>query len=385
MRSFHLRYALLALMIGAVLLARRNLRLGRGDRKGAFKLAMFVLAVGALEWVLNAHHTPEIFGELDLFFRSYPGTVFLAGMVWLVYIALEPFLRSRWPDAMVSWSRLLAGRFRDPLVGRDLLIGITASTVFGATMFGVWLFGMRQGLLPPLIELDTLGPMRGGRFAFGHLFVVLLEQIPAALGLLMLLLLLRIVFRRTWIAAVLFFLCHSVLLALQIGPFSGGQPAGVALGALFGGLQAVFFIVLATRFGLVAMIGAFVFSELSLAYRLPLSASSPYIGTTVFGWAVSLLLLGYAAWVSLAGRALFQMLGVFSEFERAMIQERVRSGLARARAQGKRLGRPPKATPRVRRKVLAARAQGHSMRQIARDVGVSPATVHAVVKAAEPA
>ena len=41
-----------------------------------------------------------------------------------------------------------------------------------------------------------------------------------------------------------------------------------------------------------------------------------------------------------AGKAMFQMMGVFAEFERAMIQERVRAGLARARAQGAKLGRP---------------------------------------------
>jgi DNA invertase Pin-like site-specific DNA recombinase len=42
-----------------------------------------------------------------------------------------------------------------------------------------------------------------------------------------------------------------------------------------------------------------------------------------------------------AGKAMFQMMGVFAEFERAMIAERVRAGLARARSEGKRLGRPP--------------------------------------------
>src|SRR5438876_1934162 len=41
-----------------------------------------------------------------------------------------------------------------------------------------------------------------------------------------------------------------------------------------------------------------------------------------------------------AGKAMFQMMGVFAEFERAMIRERVRAGLARAKAEGKRLGRP---------------------------------------------
>lgn len=48
-----------------------------------------------------------------------------------------------------------------------------------------------------------------------------------------------------------------------------------------------------------------------------------------------------------AGRTMFQMKGAFAEFERVMIQDRVRVGLARARAKGKRLGRPPKATPPV--------------------------------------
>ena len=80
-----------------------------------------------------------------------------------------------------------------------------------------------------------------------------------------------------------------------------------------------------------------------------------------------------------AGRAMFGMLGVFAEFERAMIQERVRAGLARARSKGTRLGRPRKITPRLVCKIKEAHGQGKSMRQIARDMGVSPASIHAAV------
>ena len=65
-----------------------------------------------------------------------------------------------------------------------------------------------------------------------------------------------------------------------------------------------------------------------------------------------------------------------------MIQARVRAGLARAKAKGTRLGRPRKATPRMERRIVAARGKGKSLRAIARDLGVSPATVHAVVRAA---
>jgi serine/threonine-protein kinase len=296
---------LLALLgVGAVFLALRNSRQGRGDRRGAWRIAVLVFALRLLHWLFTGHHVAGM-DEITLVAIAIIGALALGALAWVLYMALEPYVRRLWPQTLVSWSRLLAGRFRDPLVGRDLLIGFTATAVFGLTFFGVWLLGTRQGLLPPLFEFAPLGPMRGGRFAFGHLFVVLLEQIPVALGILMLLLLLRIVFRRTWIAAVLFFLFLSAVLAVQLGAISGGQPAGVALGALLGGLQAVFFTVLVTRFGLVATIGAFVYGELSLAYWLPLSASSPYIGTTLFGWAIGLLLLGYSAWVSLAGRALF--------------------------------------------------------------------------------
>ena len=66
------------------------------------------------------------------------------------------------------------------------------------------------------------------------------------------------------------------------------------------------------------------------------------------------------------GRAMFQMLGVFAEFERAMIQERVRAGLERARARGRRLGRPPSLTARQCRLLRQDRAGGMSLRAIAR-------------------
>jgi len=69
---------------------------------------------------------------------------------------------------------------------------------------------------------------------------------------------------------------------------------------------------------------------------------------------------------------MFQMMGVFAEFERAMIRERVMCGLARARDQGTKLGRPTQA---IRR----ARADGKGIRRIARDLGVGVGTVLRVI------
>jgi DNA invertase Pin-like site-specific DNA recombinase len=75
-----------------------------------------------------------------------------------------------------------------------------------------------------------------------------------------------------------------------------------------------------------------------------------------------------------AGKALFGMMGVFAEFERAMIQERVRAGLARAKDAGKRLGRPP--LPKEREDAIrAALAGGLSVRKTAAKFHVNPSTV----------
>ena len=79
-----------------------------------------------------------------------------------------------------------------------------------------------------------------------------------------------------------------------------------------------------------------------------------------------------------AGRAMFGMLGVFAEFERDMIRERVNAGLARAKAEGKRLGRPtlPEAT---KAEVLRLRAEGVSMRGIAQRLDIGVSTVQRVL------
>lgn len=79
-----------------------------------------------------------------------------------------------------------------------------------------------------------------------------------------------------------------------------------------------------------------------------------------------------------AGKALFQMCGVFAEFERSMIQERVKAGLKRARAAGKTLGRPT-VGPAVEANVRALRVQGKGMNAIARAVGCGVGTVQRIV------
>jgi DNA invertase Pin-like site-specific DNA recombinase len=79
-----------------------------------------------------------------------------------------------------------------------------------------------------------------------------------------------------------------------------------------------------------------------------------------------------------SGRLMFQIIAAMAEFERALIQERVRSGLQNAKRQGRRLGRPPLVVDKAR--IARLRASGASIRAISAQLEVSPATVHKVIR-----
>jgi DNA invertase Pin-like site-specific DNA recombinase len=81
------------------------------------------------------------------------------------------------------------------------------------------------------------------------------------------------------------------------------------------------------------------------------------------------------------GKAMFQMMGVFAEFEREMIRERVGAGLERARRQGKTLGRPKKVNDDILNAVQKARGEGKGIRTIAKEVGIGIGTVQRILKA----
>jgi len=113
----------IGILLTAIFLARKNFKSGSGDRKGAFKTALIVLVLTFSGWLLSMNHVPAFFPELDRFTHSMRIALYWASATWLFYLALEPIVRRNLPELIVSWNRLLAGDWRDPLVGRDVLLG----------------------------------------------------------------------------------------------------------------------------------------------------------------------------------------------------------------------------------------------------------------------
>jgi hypothetical protein len=293
----------LLVLTGALFLAYRNLKLGRGDRKGAFRLAAFVFSTRILHWIFAGDHVGHP-AELLSLVIAICGATTLALVGWIVYVACEPYVRRLWPEILVSWTRVLAGRLRDPLVGRDVLLGCA----FGAAgqligLIGFWI-GSKAGLLGvmPLQQYQIL--LRGGRYAVGELFSSVLTATVVALVIMMLFLLLRMICRKTAIAVVIFCLLGGVVGGLNFVGLFGPPVAPLAIALQLTSFALLVFVLL--RFGLLVLVVMTIFSSLGNLSLLTLDTSAPFFGLGLFVTAVAFALATYGWQTSLAGRSLMQ-------------------------------------------------------------------------------
>jgi len=285
------------LAVGA-LLARRNLRLGRSDRRGASRLAAFVFAAWAVAWFFGAHHVLN-FKEFGLFLEFLAWGALLSGSLWILYIAMEPYVLRRWPATLVSWSRLLAGGFRDPLVGRDLLVGCLLGAY--AVAFGRigWFVISWLGYPPPQPGSGPQWEFLGARTIISDISLSLGPVLFIPLVILFVLFLLRALLRKEWAAAVVFVLLFTVFEALGLG--RQFVLFHLVEGLIFWGLSTFVLI----RFGLLAFAASGFFTSLLSGFPLTTQGSAWYAGISL---AVILLMAAialYAFYTSLGGRPVF--------------------------------------------------------------------------------
>jgi serine/threonine-protein kinase len=283
------------LLLATVLLARNNIRRGRGDRRGAMRLAGFTASVFMLIWAFGGSHVAGI-GELALFAGALSYALVIAGVVWILYMAVEPIARRRWPHSMIGWSRLLAGGFRDPLVGGDVLAGLTfgMASALAAELHQFAL--LRFGSAPAATVLpDALLGVRGAAVAF-------LAAIPScviqALIWFVLIFVLRLLLRRDWLAAGAFVLVYVLLNVL-------GYPAAPLTGALFAAVQTGLLVFVMLRFGLLALAAASFAYVLLILFPITADFSVWYAGVSLFAVIGVAAIAAFAFHNSLAGRPLF--------------------------------------------------------------------------------
>jgi serine/threonine-protein kinase len=287
------RFLFFSVLVASALLARRNLRLGRGDRQGAFRLATFVFAAWAVAWFFGAHHVAN-FDEVPLFIEFLAWGLALPFFLWVLYIALEPWVRRRWPATLVSWSRLLAGKFRDPVVGRDVLVGCFLAPFSTAIeRLGVFLTSILGYPPPQLSARPEQWVFLGARTIVADVAQELMLAPFVWFALLFVLFVLRVLLRKQWAAAIAWVVLFTVL--------ASGDPGGWVSALIFS-LLAVFVMI---RFGLLALVANHVVFSILQQFPLTTQVSAWYAGIGLTGILLIAAMAFYGFYTSLGGRAVF--------------------------------------------------------------------------------
>jgi hypothetical protein len=284
----------LSVLLVSAMLARRNLRLGRGDRRGASRLATFVFAAWAVAWFFGAHHVPN-FAEFALFMEFLAWGLAWSCFMWVLYVALEPYVRRRWPATLVSWNRLLAGGFRDPLVGRDVLAGCLLAAFTLALPRFAWFVPSWLGYPPPQPSSGPQWQFLGARTIVANVAGSLIFAPFFWLALLFILFLFRILLRKEWAAAVAWVLLFTVFFPLSF------DPVGWAGAVIFSSL-AVFVMI---RFGLLALVANFMVFNILQGFPLTTQGSAWYAGISLTGILLMAAMTFYGFYTSLGGRPVF--------------------------------------------------------------------------------
>jgi len=280
------------LLMGGYLLvagffARRNVRRGRGDTKGALRLAGFAILANCVYGFFVYHYVPQA-DYISVQFILLGAPLLFALLAWLGYMAVEPYGRQSWPKLMVSWQRLLNGRLRDPLVGRDVLLGIVAGSAMSAIFLGVGALS-HSSAASPVDGYFGQGIMP----SIGHCFLLLFAASFYALFYFALLSVMTGLLRRPRLGLIVLALVMLLLNA---------QPTAVdfTLTVLF----VLVFLTVLVRIGLVAA-AAFFFILLTLGTSPPLILDQWYAGRAMIALLVPLAALVYGFYVSLGGQPAF--------------------------------------------------------------------------------
>ena len=296
------RFRDLFMLVIAALFAWYNWKTARTDRQGAWRVGVCFGSTMLLSFIFQV-------GPLQALKEGLPFVVFNGVRGMVLYLALEPWVRKQWPQVMITWSRVLAGRWRDPLVGRDMLVGLLLGIISGlaATLLNsvqIAKGAPPAGALPaPPGLFFTLTNLLGTRFVLADIANALILGLSIALLFFLTLFLLRVLLRNQWLAGgatvalttltIVAGLDHSVLIALFLIAIISPQAVILLRVGFFAFAVALFGQTLATSillttnftawYGQSSLAGVIVISALALwGFRTSLGNQS-LIGKQLFG------------------------------------------------------------------------------------------------------
>jgi serine/threonine-protein kinase len=267
---FTILFMLVPILLAA-LLAWRNLRVGRGDRRGANLFAGVVFVGYMVESVLAVSlDQMSLSLLLNRLVNDSPigHALFHASLVWIQYIAIEPYLRRVRPTALVSWARMVSHRWRDPILGRDVLAGLFLGAIMTMLQYAagrILLSIHGQLFFRDVLSHERMLSLGSTSHALAWWAYAVAFAAPAVMMLMVIYLLLVLVLRRDSLAIgaiPLLTLVPAVFLGLTTPVWYNAAQGLLVAGAL---------IIAVMRFGVLA--GVMVMFTLLLANSLPWALS----------------------------------------------------------------------------------------------------------------
>jgi serine/threonine-protein kinase len=286
-------FAAIVGLVFVVLLARRNWTLGRTDRRGALRVATAKFILGLFVW-MGFVHPIQSEQMIFHFFNSVAQWLTISAMIWLLYLALEPEVRSRWPHSIVTWNRVLAGRWMDAQVGAHVLIGASIGCAIwtAAELIDMW---MSKGRLVPggalFVTMGTRQWMADHASTLSGALNLALIGFFCIFGL-------RQLLRKDIFAAV----TGAVLFTLLQGQVVT-SPDWLVFGTLFACISTILVLVL-LRLGFVATMAAIFFIDSFDAIGLGLDWKTWYAPSGIATLFLMIAITLFAFWRSLGSREL---------------------------------------------------------------------------------
>ncbi len=284
----------LLILAGGLFLAYRNYTRGRADREGALRLASLIFVLELLICVFRSHFVPTL-DLVGLIILANSTALFMAALLWILYIALEPYVRRNWPQTIISWTRFLNGHLRDPLVGGDLLYGVLLGVLW-LCVFAVGAFFLfRAGVSPQLGSTELL---LGVRETVASGLVTVIGSIRTSLVFFFLIVLLRALVKNRWLAAIIFVLLFAVPKVLGSEHLLIEAPLWVTIYGI-----AAFAVV---RFGLIVLGVAALTVDVLLNVPITLDFSNWYAARSLCVLLSFVLMAAWGFYTSLAGQKLLK-------------------------------------------------------------------------------
>jgi serine/threonine-protein kinase len=286
-------------LLAAGILAWHNVRSAKADRRGAAKLGLLYFGSMAGAALLAAHHAATN-GEIAMFWIVMSNSAINAVALSAFYLALEPWVRRKWPQTMISWSRFTTRGIRDPLVGRAILLGVVFACALAALK---------------LVQLGLHGPGGEPVFAFLYPLLGLRQAIAGVLNsftgslfdpvfVLLLMFLIRVALRNQWLATGVF-----IALIAAINSNGSAYPwTDVPVNLVFAAIYALILM----RYGLLVAMVASTLTDFLNGIPRTLDFTLWYANTGMLPLVLTALIAIYGFRIALGGRSVFPTAPAFT-------------------------------------------------------------------------